>query len=55
MGRGQPGSVSKFPPLLWVKCGWGGWGGDIQKLADIFPHRGLIGLLSSQRQNFCIY
>ena len=30
-------------------CGWGGWGGDIQKLADIFPHRGLIGLLSSQR------
>ena len=30
-------------------CGWGGWGGDIQKLADIFPQRGLIGLLSSQR------
>ena len=46
---GQPGSVSKFPPFLWVNCGWGGWGGDIQKLADIFPHRGLIGLLSSQR------
>ena len=55
MGRGQPGSVSKFPPLLWVKL-WVGWvGRDIQKLADIFPHRGLIGLLSSQRQNFCIY
>ena len=30
MGRGQPGSVSKFPPFLWVKLwvGWvGGWGG----------------------------
>ena len=54
MGRGQPGSVSKFPPLLWVKL-WGVWGGDIQKLADIFPHRGLIGLLSSQRKNFCIH
>ena len=26
MGRGQPGSVSKFPPLLWVKL-WVGWVG----------------------------
>ena len=24
MGRGQPGSVSKFPPFLWVKL-WVGW------------------------------
>ena len=27
MGRGQPGSVSKFPPFLWVKLG-GGVGGE---------------------------
>ena len=26
MGRGQPGSVSKFPPFLWVKL-WVGWVG----------------------------
>ena len=52
---GQPGSVYKFPPFLWIKLWVGGWGGDIQKLADIFPHRGLIGLLSSQRKNFCIH
>ena len=52
---GQPGSVSIFPPFLWVKL-WVGWvGRDIQKLADIFPHRGLIGLLSSQRKNFCFH
>ena len=24
MGQSQPGSISKFPPLLWVKL-WVGW------------------------------
>ena len=38
-----------FHRFCGYNCGWVGWGGDIQKLADIFPHRGLIGLLSSQR------
>ena len=27
MGRGQPGSVSKFPPFLWVKL----WVGRVGK------------------------
>ena len=35
MGWGQPGSVSKVPPFLWVKLWVGGWGGDMQKLPDI--------------------
>ena len=49
---GQPGSVSKFPPFLWVKL-WVGRG--YTEISRYFPHRGLIGLLSSQRYNFCIH
>ena len=52
---GQPGSVFKFPPLLWVKL-WVGWvGRGYTEISRYFPHRGLIGLLSSQRWNFCIH
>ena len=47
---GQQESVSKFPPFLWAKLWVGCVGRGMQKLADIFPHRGLIGLLSSQRK-----
>ena len=37
MGRGQPGSVSKFPPLLWVKL-WVGWvGKGYTEISKYFP------------------
>ena len=40
MGRGQPGSVSKFPPFLWVKLwvGWVGWvGREYTEISRYFP------------------
>ena len=37
MGRGQPGSVSKFPPFLWVKL-WVGWvGRGYTAISRYFP------------------
>ena len=37
MGRGQPGSVSKFPPLLWVKL-WVRWvGRGYTEISRYFP------------------
>ena len=37
MGRGQPGSVSKFPPFLWVKL-WVGWvGRGYTEISRYFP------------------
>ena len=37
MGRGQPGSVSKFPPLLWVEL-WVGWmGKGYTEISRYFP------------------
>ena len=37
MGRGQPGSVSKFPPFLWVKL-WVGWvGRGYTEITRYFP------------------
>ena len=37
MGRGQPGSVSKFPLLLWVKL-WVGWvGKGYTEISRYFP------------------
>ena len=37
MGRGQPGSVSKFLPLLWVKL-WVGWvGRGYAEISRYFP------------------
>ena len=37
MGRGQPGSVSKFPPLLLVKL-WVGWvGRGYTEISRYFP------------------
>ena len=37
MGRGQPGSVTKFSPFLWVKL-WVGWvGRGYTEISRYFP------------------
>ena len=52
MGRGQPGSVSKFPPFLWVKL-WVGRG--YTEITRYFPASWINWVTLVTKINFCIH